>query len=174
MLAPTAAGVGIGLGGERTGLTSGGINTGRMTVGGAGGICRGCCLAMGGVAGRRGGGRIGGGGGAVGAWPSNRRRSSSSQLVGRTVGRGRFMGGGAGEASSGSGGAPVFLFIQVASAETTRRTNAVINESMLRQFYACGNSCTFSKAVYFGCGPGVPLPPMLSRMPVSAWMFRIR
>jgi hypothetical protein len=36
MLSPTAAGVGIGPGGEITGLTSGGINTGRMTFGGAG------------------------------------------------------------------------------------------------------------------------------------------
>jgi hypothetical protein len=159
MLAPTAAGVGIDLGGEMTGRTSGGINTGRMTVGGAGGAWRGWGVTTGG-GGRMGGGRAGGRG-AVGDWPSSRRRSSSSQLMGLAIGRGWFTGGGAEGASSGSGGAPVFLFIQVASAETARRTNAVTNESMLRWFY-------------FGCGPGAPLPPMLSRMPVSAWMFRIR
>ena len=141
-----------------TGFISGETKTGRMTVGGAGGIGRGCGLAMGGGA-CMGGGCIGRGG-AVGDWPSRRRRSSSSQLVGRVIGRGRFIGGGAEGASSGSGGAPVFRFIQVASAETTRSTKAVINESI--------------GTIYLGCAPGVPLPPMLSRMPVSAWMFRIR
>jgi hypothetical protein len=150
-----------------------------MTVGGVGAICRGWGLASGGgvvaTGGRMAGGRIGGGG--AWGWPSRRRRSSSSQLVGRDAGRGWFMGGGdcgaEGVESSESDGA-FFFFSQVATAETTRRTRAVIKESMLRQFYADEESCALPNTNYFGCGPGVPLPPMLSRMPVSAWMFRIR
>jgi hypothetical protein len=121
-----------------------------------------------------GGGRIGGG---AWGWPSRRRRSSSSQRAGRGAGRGWFADGGVcgvlDDESSVPGAAP-FFFIQVASAETTRSTNAVTNESMFLRFYASAKSCRVRKTFYFGCWPGVPLPPMLSRMPVSAWMFRMR
>lgn len=81
--------MGTDLGGEATGRRSDGISTGRITVGGtdgAGAICRGWGMAMGGGAGRMGGGL--GAGGGVGDCPSNKRRNSSSQPPGRGAGRG--------------------------------------------------------------------------------------
>lgn len=137
-----------------------------MIVGGAGGgISRRVAITTGGgVAGRTAGGGRMVGGGAAGCCPSNMRRNSSSQLVGR-CGRGWLegvVGGASGEESRRLSEA--FFFVHAASAETAIRINAVMSESMSR--------------CYFGCWAGVaplPLPPlMLSRMPVSAWMFRIR
>ncbi len=134
-----------------------------MTTGGAGDAGCGRDTTTGGGGGRIiGGGRTGGGGADC---SPNKRRNSSSQLVGRGDGRGwpaagRACGGLAVESSRPS---TDFFFIHAAIADTIIRTNAVINESISRR--------------YLGCWPGVeplPPPPMLSRMPVSAWMFRIR
>jgi len=137
---------------------------GRGNGGGATGIGRGAWVIT------VGGGRIGGG--AAGVSPSNKRRSSSSQLTGPDCGRGVEEGRGWLEGlrgrrvreSSSSFGWPSFLN-QVATAAMTIMTMVVINESMRRNYF-------------LGVVVAVPLlpppPPMLSRMPVSAWMLRMR
>ncbi len=137
-----------------------------MTVGGAGGgACRRVAVTTGGGAvGRAVGGVRMTGGGAAGCCPSSMRRNSSSQLVGR-CGRGWPVGGAGGASGEESRRlSAAFFFVHAASAETAIRINAVMSESM--------------RCRYFGCWPGeapLPLPPlMLSRMPVSAWMLRIR